>query len=90
MAGEIIKTHGIVLSIHPWSQTSHVVTWLTPDHGPVTTLVKGAVRPKSAFLGQYDLNYTCEIVYYADTRRVLATMYTAAANDLVQTLETGQ
>lgn len=32
----------------------------------------------------------CEIVNYADTRRVLATMYTAAANDLVQTLEAGQ
>jgi recombinational DNA repair protein (RecF pathway) len=39
------------------------VRWLTPN-GPVTTVVKGAMRPKSAFLGQYDLNYTCEIVYY--------------------------
>ena len=65
MAGEIIKTQGIVLSIHPWSQTSHVVTWLTPDHGPVTTLVKGAVRAKSAFLGQYDLFYRCDLLYYA-------------------------
>ena len=65
MAGEIIKTQGIVLSIHPWSQTSHVVTWLTPDHGPVTTLVKGAVRTKSAFLGQYDLFYRCDLLYYA-------------------------
>jgi len=65
MAGEIVKTEGIVLQIRPWSRTSHVVTWLTPDHGPVTTLVKGAVRPKSAFLGQYDLFYTCELLYYA-------------------------
>ena len=65
MAGEIIKTKGIVLMVHPWSRTSHVVTWLTPDHGPVTTLVKGAVRPKSAFLGQYDLFYTCDLLYYA-------------------------
>ena len=65
MAGEIIKTQGIVLTVHPWSRTSHIVTWLTPDHGPVTTLVKGAVRPKSAFLGQYDLFYTCDILYYA-------------------------
>ena len=65
MAGEIIKTQGIVLAIHPWSQTSHVVTWLTPDHGPVTTLVKGAVRAKSAFLGQYDLFYLCDLLYYA-------------------------
>ncbi len=67
MAGETIKTRGIVLDIRPWSQTSHVTTWLTPDHGPVTTLVKGAVRPKSAFLGQYDLFYTCELIYYART-----------------------
>lgn len=65
MAGEIIKTDGIVLAIHPWSRTSHIVTWLTPDHGCVTTLVKGAVRPKSAFLGQYDLFYTCDLLYYA-------------------------
>ena len=65
MAGEIVKTRGIVLSIRPWSRTSHVVTWLTPDHGPVSTLVKGAVRPKSAFLGQYDLFYLCDLLYYA-------------------------
>jgi len=65
MAGEIVKTHGIVLSIRPWSRTSHVVTWLTPDHGAVSTLVKGAVRPKSAFLGQYDLFYLCDLLYYA-------------------------
>ena len=64
MAGEIIKTRGICLDIRPWSRTSHVVSWLTPE-GKVTTLVKGAVRAKSAFLGQYDLNYTCEVLYYA-------------------------
>lgn len=64
MAGETIKSEAICLSIIPWSKTSHVVAWLTP-HGKITTVVKGAVRPKSAFLGQYDLNYTCEILYYA-------------------------
>ena len=54
-----------MLAIRPWSRTSHVVAWLTPDHGVVSTLVKGAVRPKSAFLGQYDLFYACELLYYA-------------------------
>ena len=44
-----------------------MVTWLTSS-GIVQTSVKGAVRPKSAFLGQYDLNYTCEIVYYTRAR----------------------
>ena len=64
MAGETLKTSGIVLDIRPWSRTSHIVTWITPGRGPVTTLVKGAVRPKSAFLGQYDFFYVCELVYY--------------------------
>lgn len=64
MAGETIKTQALCLSVHPWSKTSHIVSWLTPV-GKVTTIVKGAQRPKSAFLGQYDLNYTCEILYYA-------------------------
>ena len=64
MAGETLKTEAICLSVTPWSRTSHVVAWLTPA-GRVGTVVKGAVRPKSAFLGQYDLNYTCEVVYYA-------------------------
>ena len=64
MAGETTKTEAVCLDIRPWSRTSHIVRWMTPD-GPVTTVVKGAVRPKSAFLGQYDLNYTCEIVYYS-------------------------
>ena len=67
MAGETVKTEAICLDVRPWSRTSHVVVWLTPS-GRVTTAVKGAVRPKSAFLGQYDLNYTCEIVFYSRAR----------------------
>ncbi len=64
MAGETIKAQAICLRIIPWSRTSHIVQWLTP-HGKIATVVKGAVRAKSAFLGQYDLNYTCDILYYA-------------------------
>ena len=59
------KTQAIALRIIPYSRTSLVVHWFTPDHGRVTTLVKGAVRPRSDFLGQIDLFYTCEIVFYA-------------------------
>lgn len=63
MTKRLVKTFGICLRISPWSKTSHIVTWLVPS-GIITTAVKGANRPKSAFLGQYDLNYTCEIIYY--------------------------
>lgn len=67
MAGETVRTEAICMDIRPWSRTSHVVTWLAPE-GRIVSVVKGAVRPKSPFLGQYDLNYTCEIVYYAHAR----------------------
>lgn len=65
MGPVIEKTEGIVLRVRGFSNTSHIVTWLTPDHGRVVTAVKGACRPKSLFLGQYDLHYTCELLYYA-------------------------
>lgn len=70
-APRIEKTEGLVLRIYPFSRTSHVVTWLSPDHGRLTTLIKGACRPKSAFLGQYDLFYTCELLFYSRDRNGL-------------------
>lgn len=60
----IISSEATVLQIRHWSRTSHMVTWLTPDYGRIVTPVKGAVRPKSAFLGQYDLYYTCDLLFY--------------------------
>lgn len=64
----IAKTHAIVLRVVPFSETSHMVTWLTPDQGRLVTVIKGAQRPKSPFLGQYDLFYTCELLYYTRDR----------------------
>lgn len=80
MAGETIKTEAICLGISPWSRTSHVTSWLTPG-GRIVTVVRGAVRPKSAFLGQYDLNYTCEIVYYARARGELHALRECSPSD---------
>lgn len=64
----IEKTEAIVLRTHPFSRTSHVVAWLTRDGHRVATAVRGAMRPKSAFLGQYDLFQTCELLYYGRSR----------------------
>ncbi len=61
----IEKTEAIVLRYYPYSNTSRIVSWLTPDGGRIATIVKGSQRPRSAFLGQYDLFYTCELVFYA-------------------------
>jgi len=64
MKQRIVKTEGVVLRTMEFSRTSEIVTWLTSDHGKINTIVKGAKRPKSQFLGQYDLFYTCELLYY--------------------------
>lgn len=67
----IAKTDALVLRVSPFSNTSHVVTWLTAHHGKLATVIKGARRPKSRFLGQYDLFYTCELLYYERARNGL-------------------
>ncbi|OVE75197.1 DNA repair protein RecO [bacterium E08(2017)] len=67
----IDKTDALVLRVNPYSRSSHIVTWLTPSEGKIATIIKGAMRPKSAFLGQYDLFYTCELLYYSKERNGL-------------------
>ncbi len=67
-AGRIERTDAIVLKVRPHENTSRIVTWLSRHQGRMVTLIKGACRPKSAFLGQFDLGYTCELLYYARDR----------------------
>lgn len=62
------RTEAIVFRISPYSNTSQISTWFSPDKGKINTLIKGALRPKSQFLGQYDMFYTCELVYYSKER----------------------
>ncbi|MFH1478022.1 MAG: DNA repair protein RecO [Verrucomicrobiota bacterium] len=60
----IIKTQAIVLRMSPFSETSRVVLWLTHDYGKIATIIKGAHRRRSPFVGQVDLFYTCELLVY--------------------------
>jgi len=62
---EIRQTQGLVLRITPWSKTSLLADCLTREEGRLRFLAKGAFRPRSIFLGQLDLGYTCELLYYA-------------------------
>lgn len=68
MHRQFARTEAIVLRVIPYSATSEIVTWLTATHGKITTIIKGAKRPKSAFLGQYDQYYTCELLFYTGSR----------------------
>jgi DNA repair protein RecO (recombination protein O) len=67
----ILKDDAIALRVYPFGNTSRIVVWLSRNHGKLATLVKGSQRDKSPFLGQYDLFYTCELLFYAREQRNL-------------------
>lgn len=46
---------GFILRVHPLTDTSLVVRWLTASNGRLATVARGARQPKSAFSGRLDL-----------------------------------
>lgn len=62
------RTSGIILRTRPLTETSLVVHWLTPDLGRLSTVAKGARRPKSPFVGKLDLFYAADFSF-ARSRR---------------------
>lgn len=64
----LLHDEAVALRFGPYSNTSRFVVWLTPRHGRIVTLIKGALRPKSHFLGQYDLFATSDLVFYGRDR----------------------
>lgn len=67
----LLKDTGIVLRLYPHGNTSRIAVWLTRRHGKLATLLKGAHRPRSPLLGQTDLFYTSELLFYARENRRL-------------------
>lgn len=58
------RTEAVVLRGVDFSETSRIVTFLTPDRGKVACMAAGARRPKSSLSGVLDLFNRLEIVYY--------------------------
>ena len=67
----ILKDEALALRSVPFGNTSRIVVWLSRTYGKLATLAKGSQRERSAFLGQVDLFYTCEILFYAREQRNL-------------------
>jgi len=67
-------TRGIILRTYPFSETSLIVRWLTPDHGRIATVARGALRPKSAFRGRLDLYYLAQFTFTPSRRSTLHTL----------------
>lgn len=62
------KTTAILLRRTRFSDTSLILTWLSPEHGKVRTMAKGALRPKSRFAGGIDLFFEVELLYLRSAR----------------------
>jgi DNA repair protein RecO (recombination protein O) len=45
------------------TETSLIVQWLTAEAGRISTVAKGARRPKSPFLGKLDLYYEADFLF---------------------------
>jgi len=67
----IERTKGVILRCRPLTETSLIVEWLTPDLGRLSTVAKGARRPKSPFAGKLDLFYLAEFSFQRSRRSQL-------------------
>lgn len=62
---------GIILRTRPLTETSLIVNWLTASQGRISTVAKGARRPKSPFAGKLDLFYEAEFSFTRSKRSEL-------------------
>jgi DNA repair protein RecO (recombination protein O) len=68
------RARGIVLRVHPLTETSLIIRWLTPNVGRIATVAKGARRPNSPFRGKLDLFYVADFTFRRSRRSELHTL----------------
>ena len=72
---------GIVLRLHRHSESSLIVRWLTADSGRVSTLARGARRPKSPFAGKLDLFVEADLTFHRSRSSDLHTLREVEVRD---------
>src|SRR5256884_9769171 len=68
------RAHGIILRVHPLTETSLIIRWLTREFGRLATVAKGARRAKSPFRGKLDLFYLGDFSFSRSRRSELHTL----------------
>jgi len=68
------RATGIILRTRPLTETSLIVNWLTPELGRLSTVAKGARRPKSPLRGKLDLFYEADFSFQRSRRSELHTL----------------
>jgi len=75
------KASGLVVRLHPLTETSLIVHWLTADQGRLATVAKGARRPQSPFRGKLDLFFLNDFSFARSRRSELHTLREAVVLD---------
>src|SRR5690349_9457639 len=68
------RATGIILRTRPLTDTSLIVNWLTTELGRISTVGKGARRPKSPLRGKLDLFYIADFSFQRSRRSELHTL----------------
>ena len=68
------SARGIILRTRLLTETSLIVNWLTVEQGRISTVAKGARRPKSRFAGKLDLFYLADFSFARSHRSDLHTL----------------
>src|SRR3954453_10983479 len=76
------RTIGIILRTRSLTETSLIVNWLTPDLGRLSTVAKGARRPKSPFRGKLDLFYEADFSFARSRKSDLHTLREVMLRDI--------
>jgi DNA repair protein RecO (recombination protein O) len=81
IARMIERATGIILRARPLTETSLIVNWLTPELGRLSTVAKGARRPKSPLRGKLDLFYEADFSFQRSRRSELHTLREVGLRD---------
>lgn len=65
-----VVTRGIVLARTDFQEADRIITMLTPDHGKVKVIVKGARRPASKMAGGIELFSVSQITFLPGSREI--------------------
>jgi DNA repair protein RecO (recombination protein O) len=68
------KASGLILRKRRLTESSLIVHWLTPTVGRLSTVAKGALRPKSVLRGKLDLFYEADFSFSRSRRSDLHTL----------------
>jgi DNA repair protein RecO (recombination protein O) len=68
------NTNGIIIRLHPLTETSLIVHWLSAECGRIATVAKGARRPTSPFSGKLDLFFVSDFTFRRSRRSDLHTL----------------